>query len=163
MSDEAAGWVFGIHNMLASVYGLLLGFAIDNMGVRASLVLGAVITTASRLVLAFAHGERLVLAILYSALPVGCSLGIPVMQIGIRRFTNDENRSIAFSLFYVCMNVAAMLAAQAVDVFRAVFPVGILVPHFGTFSSFRLRLRGPPLLVSPSSASSAAGGRHSDS
>lgn len=42
--------------------------------------------------------------------------GIPVLTVGIRRYTNEENRGFAFGLFYVIMNVGALLAGPLVDV-----------------------------------------------
>lgn len=42
-------------------------------------------------------------------IPFNCFLsitaGIPVLTVGIRRYTNEENRGFAFGLFYVIMNV----------------------------------------------------------
>ena len=43
---------------------------------------------------------------------------IPVMTLGIRRYTNDTNRSFAYSLFYAVMNVAALLSGWLVDLLR---------------------------------------------
>ena len=37
-------------------------------------------------------------------------IGIPVLTVGIRRYTNEENRGFAFGLFYVIMNVGALIA-----------------------------------------------------
>lgn len=42
--------------------------------------------------------------------------GIPVLTVGIRRYTNEENRGFAFGLFYVIMNVGALLAGPLVDI-----------------------------------------------
>ena len=44
------------------------------------------------------------------------ALGVPVMLVGLRRYTSDENRRQAFALFYVVMNVGVLLSAPAVDV-----------------------------------------------
>jgi len=42
-------------------------------------------------------------------------LGIPVLTTGIRRYTTDGNRGFAFGLFYVIMNVAALVSGPIVD------------------------------------------------
>ena len=44
----------------------------------------------------------------------GC-LGIPVLTIGIRRYSTEKNRGFCFGLFYVIMNVAALLSGPIVD------------------------------------------------
>lgn len=42
------------------------------------------------------------------------ALGVPVMTIGVKRYTNDGNRGFAFSLFYSLMNVAALSQVRIV-------------------------------------------------
>lgn len=39
---------------------------------------------------------------------VAGAMGVPVMTIGVKRYTNTLNRGFAFSLFYTLMNVAAL-------------------------------------------------------
>jgi len=47
--------------------------------------------------------------------PIGCCMGIPVMQIAIKRFTDSNSAPIAYNIFYVTMNLAAMFAAPFSD------------------------------------------------
>jgi POT family proton-dependent oligopeptide transporter len=47
--------------------------------------------------------------------------GIPVLTVGIRRYTNEENRGFAFGLFYVIMNVGALLAGPLVDILTKIY------------------------------------------
>lgn len=56
-------------------------------------------STSSRLVLLMA---------LLGPNTVAGSLGVPVMTIGVKRYTHSGNRGFAFSLFYTLMNVAAL-------------------------------------------------------
>ena len=48
-------------------------------------------------------------------LPLANCLGIPVLTTGIRRYTTESNRGFAFGLFYVIMNVAALVSGPVVD------------------------------------------------
>src|SRR5262245_50942928 len=90
-SDEQAGWCYGIFGMCTSLYGFLFGgFLIDNLGVKVSLCLGCSILLAGRLLLVLCTQHIHILLILYTILPIGTCLGIPVMQIAIRRFTNEK-------------------------------------------------------------------------
>mmetsp|Transcript_21203 Transcript_21203/g.32018 ORF Transcript_21203/g.32018 Transcript_21203/m.32018 type:complete len:381 (+) Transcript_21203:165-1307(+) len=59
--------------------------------------------------------KGVILFILCVPLPIGNSLGIPVLMTGIRRYTHIGNRSFAIGLFYVILNVAALLAGPIVD------------------------------------------------
>ena len=49
---------------------------------------------------------------------VAGSLGTPVQTIAIKHFTTESNRGFAFSLFYSFMNMAALLCASVLDLFR---------------------------------------------
>jgi len=67
--------------------------------------------------------------------------GIPVLTVGIRRYTNEENRGFAFGLFYVIMNVGALLAGPLVDMltmhYRSLNGVD-QNDDYNTFSSWRM-------------------------
>ena len=118
-SDEQAGLCYGIFGMCISLYGFLFGgFLIDNFGVKKSLCTGCALLLIGRLLLVVANSHTSILIILYTILPVGTCLGIPVMQIGIRRYTTESSRSLAYSIFYAMMNVSAIFSASAIDFFR---------------------------------------------
>ena len=136
MSDLEAGLCYGIMGALISIYGFLVGFAIDNMGVKKSLSIGNVILLAARLVLALTASKIAVFFTLFTILPLGTAFGIPVLQIAVRRYTflsysdgRPGNSKVAFSVFYIMMNVAAAIAAPAVDVFRNTFKSKVIMYH----------------------------------
>eukprot|EP00386_Alphamonas_edax_P009708 GDKI01031815.1.p1 GENE.GDKI01031815.1~~GDKI01031815.1.p1 ORF type:complete len:263 (-),score=48.84 GDKI01031815.1:121-909(-) len=127
LGDEQAGFVYGLYGMLVSVYGFLIGLVIDHLGVKWSLVCGTLLLFCSRMVLTVTDDFRVLSLILFGALPIGTAMGIPVMQIGIRRYTSEKSRSLGYSLFYVTMNLAAITAAPAIDAFHQAFPSGVTV------------------------------------
>ena len=53
---------------------------------------------------------------IYGTLPLGSCLGIPVLMTGIRRYTHEKNRGFAFGIFYVVMNIAALVSGPVVDI-----------------------------------------------
>ena len=59
--------------------------------------------------------EGVLLLCLLGTLPLSNCLGIPVLTVGIRRYTNEENRGFAFGLFYVVMNIGALIAGPLID------------------------------------------------
>lgn len=142
MNDQQAGNVYGWFGLLVGVFALLAGFIVDIIGVRASLILGSVLLLISRGVLSFTTDVNTALAMLYLLLPLGMSLGIPVMTTGIRRYTNESNRSFGFSLFYVVMNIAALVALPAVDVVRTAYKHGayIMLPGLGEIAMSEYRV-----------------------
>uniref|UniRef100_A0A7S1THG9 Major facilitator superfamily (MFS) profile domain-containing protein n=1 Tax=Compsopogon caeruleus TaxID=31354 RepID=A0A7S1THG9_9RHOD len=139
MSDQAAGWVYGMYGVMSTISGVVCGWIIDSMGVRWSLAVGALVGTVTRLFLAFTGSKTLTVSLLYTALPLSESLGIPIMTIGIKRYTNASNRTYAFSFFYSVMNLAALVAGPLVDLLRRVFKGGLTVGG-DSYSALRLVL-----------------------
>jgi MFS family permease len=118
-TDEQAGWSYGLFGMCTSFYGFIFGgILIDNLGVKFSLCTGSFILLIGRSLLVVCTKHLHVIIILYTLLPIGTCLGIPVMQIAIRRFTNDKSRALAYSIFYAMMNLSAIFSAAAIDIFR---------------------------------------------
>jgi proton-dependent oligopeptide transporter, POT family len=115
LSDTAAGWSYGLYGVMSTVFGFACGWIIDYLGVRVSLLVGGSVGAASRLILALTPSHRTAKLMLYTALPFSECLGIPIMTIGIKRYTNSQNRTFAFSLFYSMMNVAALVVGPVVS------------------------------------------------
>jgi len=141
-SDRQAGWAYGLLNALTALYGLPAGLLIiDNLGVRWSLLAGSTMLFCARMLMAFTTSNAVLSLVLYLLIPFGQAFGIPVMTIGIRRYTTMNNRSLAFSWFYVVMNFAALCAAPGVDMVRFVVGEGC-VPfslfNLPCFSSYRV-------------------------
>eukprot|EP00871_Galdieria_phlegrea_P001643 jgi/Galph1/247/GphlegSOOS_G4942.1 len=136
-SDERAGWTYGAYGFMSTVFGMSLGWLVDYLGVRYALLLGAVIGTLARLALAWSYSSVWTVFILYTALPLSESLGIPIMTIAIKRYTNSNTRTIAYSLFYTFMNLAALISGPIVDGCRHLFVNGATL--FGhSFTSLRV-------------------------
>eukprot|EP00571_Detonula_confervacea_P000557 CAMPEP_0172319244 /NCGR_PEP_ID=MMETSP1058-20130122/37168_1 /TAXON_ID=83371 /ORGANISM="Detonula confervacea, Strain CCMP 353" /LENGTH=561 /DNA_ID=CAMNT_0013034245 /DNA_START=273 /DNA_END=1958 /DNA_ORIENTATION=- len=116
MSDVRAGAVYGAYGALITVFGLFTGTIIDNLGVAKCLRIGFVLSFFSRVMIFTCTSRAVLLVCLLVTLPFSNCLGIPVLTVGIRRYTNDENRGFAFGLFYVVMNIGALVAGPLVDV-----------------------------------------------
>lgn len=156
MSDYAAGWAYGTYGVMSTLFGIVCGWFIDYCGVRLALLLGAVVGALSRLIMAFTVSPHLTMFMLYTLLPFAESLGIPIMTIAIKRYTNARNRTFAFSLFYSMMNVAALIAGPAVDISRSLFSKGVTwdLRHLGFNRVFEMT--GLRIVVLSSAISTAA-------
>ena len=124
-SDSQAGWTYGLMGMLTSVYGFFIGFLIDNLGVKYSLVFGFGLLLVSRVIYGATRSVGMIHLVVYLTHPLGCALGIPVMTIGIRRYTSETgpDRQLAYALFYESLNLASVTAAPAIDGFRRIMRV----------------------------------------
>ena len=114
-SDIQAGVVYGVWGTLITIYGLIAGWIADNLGVAQSLRIGFLLSLIARICILLTTSRQWLLFHIYLTLPMGNCLGIPMLTVGIRRYTNEINRGFAFGLFYVIMNVAALLSGPVVD------------------------------------------------
>lgn len=145
-TDTAAGWTYGMYGLMSTLYGLLCGWFIDYMGVRRSLVIGAFFGTVARATLAVTTSTFWTLMCLYAVLPFSECLGIPIMSIGVKRYTNRHNRTYAFSLFYSMMNLAALCAGPAVDFARVFLRDGVGI-DLGMFRVAPLQMSSLRLVI----------------
>ena len=114
-SDVAAGTLYGAWGAMITIYGVLVGWLVDNLGVARSLQLGYTMSLVARAWMFWTTSRSSLLFNIFVLLPMANSLGIPVLTTAIRRYTNERNRGFAFGLFYVVMNVAALLSGPVVD------------------------------------------------
>jgi len=115
-SDIEAGTIYGAWGAMITVYGFCTGFLVDNFGVSKSLKLGYALSLLARCGIFVTTSRKMLMFHIYGTLPLGSCLGIPVLMTGIRRYTHDKNRGFAFGIFYVVMNVAALIAGPVVDI-----------------------------------------------
>ncbi|KAL4420864.1 hypothetical protein ABPG77_002823 [Micractinium sp. CCAP 211/92] len=118
ISDYRAGFFYGLWGTLLTSYGFLLGGLIDVLGVKGSLVICFLLNIGSRLVMASTTSRVLLLVMLLGPNTIAGALGVPVMTIGIKRYTHEGNRGFAFALFYSLMNCAALSQGVLMDAFR---------------------------------------------
>jgi POT family proton-dependent oligopeptide transporter len=115
--DTNAGLLYGLYGVVTSLYGLASGWLIDRLGVRRSLLLGAGLGTVARAGMAVLTHRVAVALVLLTVLPFAECLGVPVLTICIKRYASGKDgvRTVAYSLFYTVMNVAALLAGPTVE------------------------------------------------
>jgi len=115
-TDIQAGIIYGMWGMMITVYGFCTGFLVDNFGVSKSLKVGYGLSLVARCGIFITTSRTMLLFHLYGSLPLGNCLGIPVLMTGIRRYTHEGNRGFAFGIFYVVMNIAALISGPVVDI-----------------------------------------------
>ncbi len=125
---DSGAWV-GIFTLYITAFVFAVGSICDTIGLRKSLFIGLLMLSVSRLALGvspiYLDGEALDWsvkgAIIIMAL--GTAFMGPVIQAGLRRFTSKENRATGFNVYYLLMNIGAIIAAALVlDGFRKGFP-----------------------------------------
>jgi len=135
LSDVQAGTVYGLYGAFTGLASFIMGFVVDSLGVRVSLITGFTILTTARFLLATTKSLAVVKLVLFVLMPIGGSLGIPVLSMGIKRYTTSRNRGFAFGIFYVVMNVAALCSGLLIDLMEIQLNSGMTL--FGTYYSPR--------------------------
>jgi len=114
-SDMQAGTIYGAWGACITFWGLTCSWMNDNLGVRKSLLIGFSIQAICSVVIASATSITSIYIILFCIMPIGTSMGIPMLTVGIKRYTNRANRGFAFGLYYSVMNIAAFVCGPMID------------------------------------------------
>lgn len=133
-SDQAALRLVLAWSLSMTVVTLLVGSLTDAIGLRKTFFLGVSICVIARAVMAFTMVKWLALACGLFPLAVGEALCTPVLVAAVRKYSNTQQRSISFSLFYTIMNLGFLVAGYIFDFVRqGMGEYGILdLPLIGT-------------------------------
>jgi sugar phosphate permease len=107
------------------LWGLVTSYLNDTLGVRKSLLVGYSMLVVTLIVMSMTTSLALLLSCLFIFLPLSNSMGIPMLTIGIRRYTTPDNRGFAYGIFYSCMNIGAALSGPLVDFFNIGYKEGV--------------------------------------
>jgi len=118
-SDQAAGALVGwVWAPAMTVFTLLAGSVTDAIGLRRTFFLGVAICTIARSVMVATTIPSLALACGVLPLAVGEALGTPVLLAATRRYSTTAQRSMAFSIIYMIMNIGYFAAGWIFDYVR---------------------------------------------
>ncbi len=118
-SDQASGALVGwVWAPAMTVFTLLAGSLTDAIGLRRTFFLGVAICTFARSVMVVTTIPSLALICGVLPLAVGEALGTPVLLAATRIYSTTRQRSIAFSIIYMVMNVGYVAAGWIFDYVR---------------------------------------------
>jgi len=136
-TDIQAGAIYGFFGAAITGWGLTISWLNDNLGVRKSLMLGFCISSCASTMIACARSIEFLLVVLFFVYPFGLAMGIPMLNVAIKRYTSTNTRGFAFGIYYSVMNMAALVSGPLVDAFNVGFGHGMTI--FGAhFSGYRL-------------------------
>lgn len=118
-SDRGAATLYGVWGFAISGVGVFTGPLIDKLGIRKSVVLGALVSCVGMFGLAFAFTRSTMLIALLGVIPFGVSLALAVLDVGGKRYSYAGNTTLVFSLLYSAMNVGASIAGISLDILRS--------------------------------------------
>lgn len=115
-SDEGAGTLFGVFMFGTAIIQIVMGPVLDRMGFRRTPLAAAVIIGIgllgiglTPLVYGATPFARTLMVIFYLVSMLGNGLMFPVLTAGVKRFSNNETRVAGFNMWYLTMNVGALL------------------------------------------------------
>ena len=117
-SDTRAGSLIAAWSSMLSLCTVLVGSFTDAVGLRRALLLGFGICVVARAVMTFAPTGSIALPFGLLPLAFGEALLTPVMVVAVKRYTTPRQRSMAFSIFYVAMNLGYAGAGCVFDAVR---------------------------------------------
>ena len=138
-SDVDSSALIGLYTLAISIIFFAVGAVCDTLGIKKSFLFGLILLIIARATFGFApmylSNTPIEIPFLPEMSPIqwsvifmmvlmalGTSFMGPVMTASLRRFTAKENRSIGFSMYYLIMNIGAILAGFAVtDGLRSLF------------------------------------------
>src|SRR5207248_3261921 len=119
VSDQAAGALVGwVWAPAMTVFTLLAGSLTDAIGLRRTFFLGVAICTVARSVMVVTTNPALALSCGVLPLAIGEALGTPVLLAATRCYSTTAQRSMSFSVIYMVMNVAYLVAGYLFDFVR---------------------------------------------
>jgi len=113
--DAHAGYYAGAWATVLVLFTVLVGSLTDAIGLRKAFLLGAYVTIAARVVMAFTSHKWLALSCGVLPLALGEALSIPVMVAATHRYSTTAQRSISFSIIYALMNAGFFIAQIIFD------------------------------------------------
>ena len=140
-TDVEAGTVAGTWLTVISVMTFFSGFVADALTIRRALLVSVTSCVVGRVLLAVSTARPIALLAL-GVMSWGVASMMPTMTAAVRRYTSRRTVSFGFSLFYVMMNIGALVAPLTIGWFRRHLAHGatLALPLLGPtqFSSSRL-------------------------
>ncbi len=124
-SDVDSGAWVGIWTLYITAFVLASGSICDAIGLKKTFFIACLLQLVSRagmgIAPVFLKGPALTYTVMTMIiiLSLGTAFMVTAVPVGIRRFTNKSNRSTGFNVYYLIMNIGAILAGALItDGFR---------------------------------------------
>ena len=117
--NKASNW-FGVFSALLSLFAFLVGAIADVVGTRRTLIFSFGAAMLTRALMSVSPSAAIALPALV-AYSFALASGSPVLQTAIHKYSNKRTVAIAFSFFYIALNIGGVLSGQLIDRTKAFF------------------------------------------
>jgi dipeptide/tripeptide permease len=136
MNDDQAGWVYALFTGATTLMLFVSGTVTDWLGIRKSTTVSMIGLMVLRLAMlgvgllpSLPH-RGLLAAILFLLMAPFMASVQTIFQAATQRYTTKRARSAGFNLWYLCMNIGALVGALAIDFVR--LELGLSTVHIFT-------------------------------
>ena len=133
LGTSGATAYYTVFSLTMTVVVMVVGAVCDTIGIKKSLLIGAVMLMTARFFMPLT--TDIVLTSLLGFLPFALGVAItgPVLKVGIKKFTTIQGATLGFGLFYTLMNVGFAIGGWMFDAIRNVYGDGgsTTLPIFG--------------------------------
>ncbi len=118
VKEVSAGMMIAAWSASISFFTLLAGGLTDAIGIKKTFLWGYGLCLFSRAAATVFDHPLIVFIAALAPMSIGLALMVPVMTAAVRRYTNTKQRSMAFSMYYVLMNVGFLISGWLFDQMR---------------------------------------------
>lgn len=129
--DKAAGTIAGSWLTAVSLVMFFSGFVADSLGIRKAMLWAIASCLVGRAVMTIGRFDPIIPVVGLFISTWGAASMMPTMTAAVRRFTTPKTVAFGFSLFYVVMNIGALVAPQTLSFLRTTFKGGVTVAALG--------------------------------
>lgn len=130
LGDTNGYMYYMIWGMISTIITMMVGAVCDTIGIKKSLLIGAVMLLVSRFCMPLSNDIWAVTFLGFLPLAFGFAITGPVLKVGIKWFTTLKTATLGFGLFYTLMNVGFTVGAEIADYFRKFHADGATVLGF---------------------------------
>lgn len=116
--DVSAGVIVATWSTILTLITVMIGSLVDAIGLKKSLLIGFGFCIFSRGMMSFITNPWIVIPLGLVPLAVGEAMMTPVIVAAIKKYSKTKQRSMAFSMFYVMMNIGFAIAGYFFDKVR---------------------------------------------
>ena len=115
LSDVLTGLIIASYGLSQFIYSLFLGSLIDKYGLKKSLILGNCSALLGLVLISLIKNIYLQVSFLLTFISIGASVVLPCLKLGIKEYTNEQARSLGYSILYIIIFGGGALAGILID------------------------------------------------
>lgn len=114
-SDMEAGVLFAMTGVAVAIYSILLGSIPDKLGIKKSMFLAQGMAAVGLFIIILVDDRWVQVVMMLGPILCGLSLSIPIITLAVKRYTLPASQSLAFSVLYMFIWLAAGISGMVVE------------------------------------------------